>query len=394
MTDYSHSRLSKFEQCRFLYKLEYIDGIKIKRKTIEQFLGTSVHESLEVFHKNANHGKIDTIDEVCAYYNNIWDTQWTEDILIVNSSYAKDHYRKRGEQYLRDYHNRSVNGEMEGLRIVSIEQTSKMRITSEDRYYIIIDKLCCDGGTYFVCDYKTSIDMLTREKAEGDRQLAMYALWVYDTYPDVKKVVQRWHMLHFGKDVDVIHTREELESMKAEVAKQIAIIEQCEEFPTNRTKLCDYCSYQMMCPEFKHLVQVRPLLEQESAKEEGVQLVDRLAEIEGEIRELKKKASQLEESLLKYHEIHGVDAIFGRSAVAKISVRETVRLPEKFSDYLRGLGLLNKYGQVSHSKVKKAVLSGEAEPEVMSSVVREMETKVAIRRRYLEKNVDEDGRMT
>ncbi len=391
MTDYSHSRLSKFEQCRFLYKLEYIDGIKIKRKTIEQFLGTSVHDTLEMFHNNANHGKIETIDGVCAYYHMVWDQQWTDDILIVNASYTKDHYRMRGEQYIRDYYQRFANGDLDSLNIVSIEQTNKMGITPENRYYVKIDKLCCNGGTYFVCDYKTSVEMLTLEKAKMDRQLAMYALWVYETYPDVQKVVQRWHMLHFGKDVDVDHTREELESIKAKVAEQIVKIEQCTDFPTNRTRLCDYCAYQMMCPEFKHLHQIESLPKEDVCEDDGVRLVDELAATEAMKRQAEIRIDELKEDIIQYHKRFGVDAIYGRDKMAKISTSETVVLPKDFTKFLAQNHLLDKYGQVSFSRVKTEVLSGRAEPNVQAAVKICSETKVSIRKRYSTDNDEVSG---
>ena len=46
MTSYSHSRLGTFQQCRYKYKLQYIDKIKVKTQTtIEAFMGNRVHES-------------------------------------------------------------------------------------------------------------------------------------------------------------------------------------------------------------------------------------------------------------------------------------------------------------------------------------------------------------
>ena len=45
---YSHSRLSTFEQCPYKYKLKYLDKIETDvPDTIETYLGSRVHETLE-----------------------------------------------------------------------------------------------------------------------------------------------------------------------------------------------------------------------------------------------------------------------------------------------------------------------------------------------------------
>ena len=48
MTCYSHSRISTFEQCRYKYKLQYIDKVKVDvPTTVEAFMGDLVHRTLE-----------------------------------------------------------------------------------------------------------------------------------------------------------------------------------------------------------------------------------------------------------------------------------------------------------------------------------------------------------
>lgn len=383
MTAYSHSRLSTFEKCRFQYKLKYIDRVKIELRTIEGFLGSRVHETLEHLHKDANLGKVDTLETTLAYFNEKWDENWNEDVKIVDPGLDAVHYRVRGERYVREYHKRFLDGVSGDMKIVSLEQKNKLNMSDGNDYYVMIDKLGCVGGTYFVCDYKTTVHLITQEKATTDRQLALYALWVHETYPDVERVVQRWHMLHFDKDIDVEHTREELVSVKAKVIVLIAEIERCTDFPTTTSSLCDYCEYQAMCPEFKHLVHIESLPEKEMGKDEGVRLVNELAAAKAAVKDNEARIEELNEDILRYHESFGADAIYGKENVALISVNETVRLPEGFTEFLRSKELLAKYGQVSFSKVRKAVLSGNAENDVVNAVTRETEKKVTLRKRSM-----------
>ncbi|MBM3305367.1 MAG: PD-(D/E)XK nuclease family protein [Candidatus Aminicenantes bacterium] len=47
MAEYSHSQLSKFEQCPLQYKFIYVDGIKRYEEGVEAFLGQRFHDAME-----------------------------------------------------------------------------------------------------------------------------------------------------------------------------------------------------------------------------------------------------------------------------------------------------------------------------------------------------------
>mgnify|MGYP001609271620 FL=1 len=53
MTSYSHSKLGTFQQCKYKYKLQYIDKIKVDiPDTVETFMGKLVHKVLEKLYKD------------------------------------------------------------------------------------------------------------------------------------------------------------------------------------------------------------------------------------------------------------------------------------------------------------------------------------------------------
>ncbi|MAG20116.1 hypothetical protein CL618_01655 [archaeon] len=58
MTCYSHSRLGTFQQCKYKYKLNYIDRIKTDLESIEAFMGKLVHETLEKLYKDLKFQKL------------------------------------------------------------------------------------------------------------------------------------------------------------------------------------------------------------------------------------------------------------------------------------------------------------------------------------------------
>lgn len=54
MTVYSHSRLSCFEQCPQKFKLQYIDKVETEvEESVEAFLGSRTHETLEKFQSSS-----------------------------------------------------------------------------------------------------------------------------------------------------------------------------------------------------------------------------------------------------------------------------------------------------------------------------------------------------
>jgi putative RecB family exonuclease len=59
MSVYSHSRLSCYEQCPQKYKLKYLDKVKTEvEQSIEAFLGSRVHETLEKLYQDLRYQKV------------------------------------------------------------------------------------------------------------------------------------------------------------------------------------------------------------------------------------------------------------------------------------------------------------------------------------------------
>jgi len=76
MTRYSHSRLSQYENCPFAYNLHYNEGYDSPYETIEAFLGSRVHETLEKLYRDLDNDKLDTLQELLDYYEDRWNGEW------------------------------------------------------------------------------------------------------------------------------------------------------------------------------------------------------------------------------------------------------------------------------------------------------------------------------
>lgn len=249
MATYSHSRISTFEQCKYKYKLQYIDKVKVDiPTTIEAFMGDMVHQTLEKLYLNLKPQKIPSLLEVLDNYTKLWNKLWNDKILIVKKGYTKENYISMGERYIKDYYNHFHP--FEQMTILGLETQDKMDLPDGNSYHVRIDRLGCKGDTYFVCDYKTNSSMKSQEEADKDRQLAMYSIWVKNKYKNAKQVMLLWHMLAFDKTVVSTRTDQELQNLQTETVNLIKTIEACIEFPLTISNLCSYCVFQEICPAF------------------------------------------------------------------------------------------------------------------------------------------------
>ncbi len=252
MAIYSHSKLSTFEQCKFKYKLRYIDKIKPTiERSIEAHLGTCVHDSLEWLYREVLNGKTPELDGLIEKYTNKWQEEYKETFLIVRKENEPEYYFNLGIKFLVDYHLKNKpfdDGTLE------TEKRVWVTLHPGSRHKIIgyIDRLVYnkEKDEYEIHDYKTSGTIPPQEKLEKDRQLALYSIAIKETYGKGKPILLTWHYLSQNMQVFSRRTDEQLDNLKNEILTLIEEIEQTKEFPTNESPLCQWCEYKSMCPVF------------------------------------------------------------------------------------------------------------------------------------------------
>jgi RecB family exonuclease len=249
MTLYSNSRLSQYESCPFAYNLHYNEGYKSPYETIEAFMGSRVHETLERLYLDLQEGKMDTLEFLLEFYCARWDCLWHDG--IINASRYDDYvHHDDGIYCIECYYKRFYP--FDQLAIAGIETDEKLVLPDGNTWSIRIDKFAFRGDTFYVCDYKTGNRMKSQYDADTDRQLAMYAKWVREKYGKDKKVKLVWHMLKFDKDVVSERTNFELDRLTEQITNEISEIEHCTEWPTRQSTLCNWCLYRHKCPLFEH----------------------------------------------------------------------------------------------------------------------------------------------
>ncbi|MBS3084625.1 PD-(D/E)XK nuclease family protein [Candidatus Pacearchaeota archaeon] len=248
MTLYSHSRISAFEQCRYQYKLKYLDKIPSPvKKTVEAHLGECVHDALEWLYKNVLQKHVPEMDELIEKYSLVWQEKYTGEIVIVNNLSKQDYFNK-GIKFLVDYyakHHPFDDGTLETEKKVwiNLEKNFPHKVIG------YIDRLVYnkEKNEYEIHDYKTANTLPDRKKFENDRQLALYSIAIKETYGQEKPVVLVWHYLNYNLKIISKRTNEQLENLKKEIVRQINEIESAKEFPPNKSVLCNWCEYKQYC---------------------------------------------------------------------------------------------------------------------------------------------------
>ena len=393
MATYSHSRVSTYENCPYQYKLRYIDRKKPEiSTTIEAFMGSLVHESLEHLYKLKKFKKRVAKASIIKFYRDLWDKRYSDDILIVKADkegLKADNYRKMGEKFISDYYDRMKP--FEEMTILGLETTDRMTLPDGNQWHVRIDKLGCDSeGNYFVCDYKTNARMKDQEEADADRQLALYSIWVKDKFKDAKSVKLIWHMLAFNKDAVSERTDEQLEKLQQDVVDKIKEIENATEFPRKQTALCNYCGFKSECPSFKHEAELEKIEDVQKFKEdEGLQLVDEFSEVKTKLAEFKKAEEEFREKLITYAKQFNIDIVYGSNKKCSVKEFDKVVYPEDKSgiiNLLKEKGLWNEFAMINYSRFQSRTIKGEMNEDVKKMVEIEKGWRLSLSKR---KDVEE-----
>lgn len=251
MTEYSHSRLSSYENCPRKFKYRYVDQIKVDTEGVEAFMGKRVHEILErLYHHVARNGRPPSLAQVLERYRQDWSQSWHEKIQIVRKENPREYYLERGARCLENYYRTwypFTSGET-----VALEERLRLKLDGDGRYKMlgIVDRIVRQGdGVFEIHDYKTSASLPQQRQLDRDRQLALYQIGLEQTYPDVVQVELVWHYLIFNKTLRSRRSPETLESLRTETMQLIDAIEAERDFPARPGPLCRWCDYAGICPE-------------------------------------------------------------------------------------------------------------------------------------------------
>lgn len=249
MTEYSHSRLSSFENCARQFKYHYLDGIAVETEGVEAFVGHRVHEILErLYHHVSRHRRPPSLVQVLERFRKDWVQHYHDGIVIVRTENPPEHYHRLGERCLENYYRRHYPFD-EG-ETVAIEEPLHATLDSDGAYLWrgVVDRIVRRApGHYEIHDYKTSGYLPPLHRFDTDRQLALYQIGLEHSYADVEGVDLVWHYLAHNKTIRSRRSPDQLDELRTDVIALIDRVEAEEEFAPSPGPLCRWCDYNDIC---------------------------------------------------------------------------------------------------------------------------------------------------
>ena len=389
---YSHSRLGTYENCPFQYKLRYVDKVKpILGNTIESFMGSMVHDSLEWLYKLAQDSNIVSKESLIKKYSDLWSESWKDDIRVVKKELTADNFKETGKTCLEMYYDRYYP--FDQAITIGLEERMIIELPEEKKMQGYIDRLDKIGDGHFsVHDYKTSSRVPPQAKADQDRQLGLYALAVKQKYPEVEKIDLVWHYVRFDEEVKSSRTQQQLDSMVNETVNLIKDVESATElknFPTKTSILCNWCEFKAQCPEYSHQYASKtdiPTLDTTTmTAAQAAETVDKLVEM----KEKKKTLSAdmdamietLESNLITYSKESGHNSVFGKNYKVSFNPAESIRIPGKkdlrryeLESQLKEMDLWEDLQEMSSYKLKSMLKSEKITQEQKQTLLEFMDS--------------------
>lgn len=263
MLQLSPSRISDYQQCPALYKYRAIDKL-VERPGLDALRGSLVHLILEKIFNNPPTDRDFTKavsltkdcwqelvqlepELMCALDENL-TFPLTESVEITQE--RLDVLFEEVKTLLANYY--------------SLEDPSKIQPKSTEELieYDLTDDLKIKGyvdridespqGWLRINDYKTGKSPKENFSSKAMFQLKFYALILFKSTKQIPKLLR----LIYLKDSQILtyepNEQELLLTLKKveAVASQIQLSKETNQWPTNVTKLCDYCYFKSICPAF------------------------------------------------------------------------------------------------------------------------------------------------
>ena len=394
---YSYSRLSTYENCPQQYKLRYVDRITPPEdeEGIEAFLGSRVHETLDKLYKELILTKLNSLDELITYYEEQWDKNWHENVVIVKKQFTKDNYQNAGKAGIANYYKR--HHPFNQSKTLATELPVSFKI--ED-YTIrgVIDRLSnIEEGVYEIHDYKTSGYIPSQDRLDDDRQLALYQIGIKEKFRDAKDIILKWHYLLFDKELISQRSDDQLEDLKKQVISLIKTIEKDSVFKPVESKLCDWCDYPQYCPAKKHEMKVQELPVNKYLKEEGVTIVNTYASTRSQVKELQLELNFIEEAAVDYAKREGVSKITGSDFALRITEEKVLQFlragedgRKELEEYVRKAGIWEEVSGLNLKRLARIVEDETVDKKIINGLLQFAEEVNKTNLRLVKKREDEE----
>jgi putative RecB family exonuclease len=244
---YSFSRLKTFRQCPARYRMRYLQGLKEGFRSVEAYLGNTVHDALEWLYGERRDGREPTLDEALERLSARWRDGWSNDIAIIRVTDEAESYLRTGremlELFVRDTFARDAS------ETVSLEERLTMRLADDVVFTGFADRIGrTETGRLFVVDYKTSRSMGDGSEFSEGLQAPLYAACAMH-FRDEESALAGYHYLRHGATRWREISSEAARQLFDRCLELVRLTEAAEEFPARPGVLCAWCGFNDRCPE-------------------------------------------------------------------------------------------------------------------------------------------------
>jgi putative RecB family exonuclease len=289
-----------------------------------------VHETLKKCYDNLRFTKANSLSDLLAYYNKIWDGNWRSSIFIVRQELTQENYRALGDKLIQTYYERY--SPFDSDTTIGTEIGVSFALDDENKYKMrgYIDRLSrTKDDIYDIHDYKTGAYLPSQQEADRDRQLGLYQIGVQKRWPAVTNVRLVWHYLASATELVSRRGPETISSLVQDTKRLIDEIDSAQDFPPRESGLCAWCEYPDLCPRRKHLFKVEALPVNEYLNEPGVILVNKYVELKEKASDVADEMEKVREAILDYAKREEVDVIKGSDRKATVRFDKRLKFPGK-----------------------------------------------------------------
>lgn len=366
MPVYSHSQIATFEQCPLKYRFRYIDKIrKPEEQGAEAFTGSLVHETLEKLYNDLEYEKLNSLDELVAWYRDAWRKEWRPEIKMVREGLTEENYRDYGARCIRTYYERYKPFRQSQTLGTEMRLAFALDDAGQYPFQGYIDRLARRGdGTYEIHDYKTGGHLPSQAEADHDRQLALYQAGLESRWPDAERVELIWHYVGRGQTLVSHRNPDQVRAAREAAMAVIDRINATAEYAPVKSRLCDWCEYKPDCPLWKHVVAAGALPAAEFNQDDGVKLADAYAEARQESERLERRLDEIRDKILVFARRQNARVLQGHGVRVSISEREQLALPahddpalKEAESFVRSTGKWDELSALSLARVAAATQS-------------------------------------
>jgi len=243
---FSFSRVKTYSQCPLRYRYRYLKGLKEAFRSIETYLGNTVHDVLEWMYAQRDETVAPSVDDVLTRFADVWSKDWNDEITVIRITDDPDDYYRVGREMLTRFHRDTFGRDQSST--VALEQRFSRRLSNDVVFTGFADRVGrTSNGRLFVVDYKTS-------KSEGDSsefseglQAPLYAVCAMERF-EADEALAGYHYLRHGTTHWQVVDRDRGQQLLDRFVQLVEGARAAADYSARPSVLCAWCGFNRICP--------------------------------------------------------------------------------------------------------------------------------------------------